>query len=75
MTRRKTVEEVQVAKNFVQEITELVQDKKMEYLEAVLYYCQKTGLEIETAANLVKHNSKLRERLEKEAHTNNLLKK
>ena len=43
--------------DFIQTIEEIVEAKRMEYLDAVLYYCQHTGLEIETAAELIKKNA------------------
>lgn len=74
MSKKKTPEDIQVTKNFIQEIDMLVNVKKMDYLEAVLYYCDKSGLEIESAASFIKHNSKMKQRLEKEARSQRLLK-
>ena len=53
--------------DFIQTIEEIVEAKRMEYLDAVLYYCQHTGLEIETAAELIKKNAKLKARVRVDA--------
>lgn len=57
------------AQDFIQTIEKIVEEKKMEYLDAVLYYCQQTGLEIETAAQLVKKNAKLKARVKVDAES------
>ena len=57
------------AQDFIQTIEKIVEEKKMEYLDAVLYYCQQTGLEIETAAQLVKKNAKLKARVKIDAES------
>jgi hypothetical protein len=53
--------------DFIQTIEQIVEAKRMEYLDAVLYYCQHTGLEIETAAELIKKNAKLKARVRVDA--------
>lgn len=53
--------------DFIQTIEEIVEAKRMEHLDAVLYYCQHTGLEIETAAELIKKNAKLKARVRVDA--------
>lgn len=53
--------------DFIETIEEIVEAKRMEYLDAVLYYCQHTGLEIETAAELIKKNAKLKARVRVDA--------
>jgi hypothetical protein len=74
MSKKKTPEDIQVARDFINEIDILVNTKGMDYLEAVVYYCEKSGLEIESAASFIKHNSKMKQRLEKEARGQRLLK-
>jgi len=41
----------------------------MEYLDAVLYYCSQTGLEIETAADLIRRNAKMKARVRLDAES------
>jgi hypothetical protein len=73
MSKKKTPEDIQIAHKFVEEIDALVA-KGMDFLEAIVYYCDKSGLEIESAASFIKHNSKMKGKLEKEAHKQKLLK-
>ena len=47
----------------IQTIEELVEAKRLEYLAAVFYNCNLTGLELETAAELIKKNAKLKDRV------------
>ena len=41
---------VKSVKDFQIEIDKLVKEKGMEYIDAVLHFCEVTGLEIESAA-------------------------
>lgn len=60
---------------FSKEIEKLVVDKKMEYIDAVIYFCEKNGVDIETAASLIKNNSKLKASIQEEAEQLNYLPK
>jgi hypothetical protein len=60
---------------FSKEIETLVLEKKMEYIDAVVYFCEKNGVDIETAASLIKNNSKLKASIEDEAEHLNYLPK
>lgn len=60
---------------FSKEIEKLVLDKKMEYIDAVVYFCDKNGVDIETAASLIKNNSKLKASIQTEAENLNYLPK
>lgn len=60
---------------FSKEIETLVRDKKMEYIDAVVYFCEKSGVDIETAASLIKNNSKLKASIQEEAEHLNYLPK
>lgn len=59
-------------KNFAQNIERLVANTDYNYIEAVVEYCKKTGLEIEVAATLI--NSNLKSKLENDAMDLNMLK-
>jgi hypothetical protein len=54
-------------KQFLKEIEILVFEKKMEYIDAVVYYCEKNNMEIETAAQLIKQNQKFKAKIRNEA--------
>jgi len=60
---------------FMQEIDKLVEDKKMEYIEAVMYYCNENDIEIETAASLIKGSAKMKAKIQFEAENLNYLPK
>jgi len=55
---------------FTKEIEKLVLEKKMEYIDAVMYFCDKNGVDIETASN-----AKLKASIQVEAENLNYLPK
>ena len=54
---------------FVESIEKLVVDKKLDYLDAVMYFCEKNNIEIETAADMIKTNAKLKTKIKFDAET------
>jgi hypothetical protein len=58
---------------FALEIESLVEKTDYNYIEAIVEYCKKTGLEIEVASSLV--NSNLKSKIETDAQDLNLLPK
>ena len=66
---------VKSVKDFQEEIDKLVKGKGMEYIDAVVYFCEKNGVDIETAASLIKNNSKLKASIQDEAEQLNYLPK
>ena len=69
MIENEEVNELINVQDFLQKIDEIVIEKKIEYLEAVLYYCEKTGLEVETAAQLIRRNAKMKARVRLDAES------
>lgn len=59
-------------KKFSFTIDSMVANTDYTYLEAIIEYCKKTGLEIEVAASLI--NSNLKTKIEGQAMDNNQLK-
>lgn len=59
-------------KKFAYTIDSMVATTDYTYLEAIVEYCKKTGLEVEVAASLV--NSSLRTKIESQAMEHNMLK-
>ena len=59
-------------KKFAYAIDSMVANTDYTYLEAIVEYCKKTGLEIEVAASLV--NNSLKTKIESQAMENNMLK-
>lgn len=62
----------QEMRKFAFEIDSIVANTELNYLEAIVEYCKKTGLEVEVAATLV--NSALKEKIESDVMSRNLLK-
>lgn len=60
---------------FMHEIDKLVLEKKMEYIDAVLFYCTTNDIEIETAASLIKGSAKMKAKIQLEAEEQNLITK
>lgn len=61
--------------DFVNAIEDLVKKKNVEYFEAVLLYCEKNNVEIETIAQVVKQNSALKSKIQIEAENLNMVKR
>ena len=59
-------------KKFSLIIEQIVLDKKLSYMDAIVDYCDNNEMEIESAANLV--NTKIKESIKLEASDLNLLK-
>lgn len=55
--------------DFLEKIEEIAAAKRMETLDAVLYYCAQTGLEIETSAELIKKNAKMKAKVRVDAES------
>ena len=51
----------------------LVCELKTNYMDAVVHYCQLNNIEIETAASIIKNNSKIRAIIQNEGEELNLL--
>jgi selenophosphate synthetase-related protein len=67
MTEKISINSVIDVKDFLRDIENLVVQKKMEYIEAVVYYCEKNGMEVETAGQLIKQNQKFKAKIRGEA--------
>lgn len=52
---------------FLQEIEALVKEKRMEYIDAVVHYCNEQGIELETAASLIKSSMVMKAKIQDEA--------
>ena len=53
-------------------ITEIVEEKEISYMDAIMDYCQKNQLDIESAAKLI--NQKIKKQLKEEAIELNFMK-
>lgn len=60
-------------KSFAKEIENLVATTDLNYIEAIVEYCNRTGMEIEVASTLINNN--LKSKIENDAQDLNLLPK
>lgn len=58
---------VKTIKDFQQEIELVISSKKVSFMDAVLLYCEKTGMEVEVAGSLIKSSAKLKARIQMDA--------
>lgn len=61
--------------SFVEEIEILCKDKNIEYIDAVVFWCQKNNLEIEQAAYWIKKDPVMKSKIQLEAENMNILKR
>ena len=61
--------------NFVEEIEKLCRTKNIEYIDAVLFWCDKNNLEVETAAYWIKKDPAMKAKIQAEAEILNVLKR
>lgn len=52
--------------NFTLTIENLVRDKSVSYMDAIILHCENTGLEVEVAAKLISNVLKLKIKMEAE---------
>lgn len=58
---------------FSEEIEEIVYDLDVSYMEAVVLYCEKNDIEIETVSALIKKNASLKNHIQLEAEDLNMV--
>ena len=61
--------------DFMLEIDKIAQDKRLTYIDAVVHYCEVNGVEIETAASLIKGSAKMKAKVQLDAEEQNYLPK
>ena len=59
-------------KDFAATIDKIVKEKELNHLEAITYYCEKTGIELEIAAKLI--DKTLKAKIAQTASSLNLIK-
>lgn len=60
---------------FYDDIETLVVELKTDYMDAIVHYCDKNNIEIETVASIIKSNSKFKAIIQNEGEDLNLLPK
>lgn len=63
------------ASSFSCDVRKLIEEKKMEYIDAVVHWCELNNLEVEYAAGLIKRDPYIMSRIQMEAEDLNYLKK
>lgn len=58
-------------KDFIEKIEAIAAEKRIDYIDAVVLFCEQTGLEVETAAKLIKSNAKMKARIKTDAENLN----
>lgn len=56
-------------------IETIVKEKNVEYIDAVMYYCERNNLEIETIADIIKQNAALKSKIQAEAESLKMVKR
>lgn len=69
------INSVKSVQDFIKDIDALVNDYQLDYIDAVVYYCEKNNIEIETAASLVKSSSKIKAKVQLAAEEKNYMSK
>ena len=60
---------------FYKEIDKLVINHKLSYMDAIVYFCEKNDVEIETAASMIKGNFRIKSQIQQEGELLNYLPK
>ena len=68
------IKSVQTTAKFSHQIEDIVKEKRISYMDAIIYYADKNELELESVARLVKINSTIKEKLLVEAEDLNFMK-
>ena len=63
------------ASTFIEEIESLCIDRNVEYIDAIILWCERNNLEIEYAAELIKKNAVIKFKIQIEAENLNFLKR
>lgn len=61
--------------SFSSDVRKLIEEKQMEYIDAVVHWCETNNLDIEYAASLVKTDPFIMSKIQIEAEDLNFLKK
>jgi hypothetical protein len=60
---------------FFESVEEIASNLNIDYMEAVIHFCERNNIEIETAAAMIKQNSRAKARLQVNAENLNFLPK
>jgi hypothetical protein len=63
------------SEKFIKEIENLVTRYDLDYMDAVVHYCEKNNIELEAAAGIIRSNLRIKAKLQDEAEELNFLPK
>jgi len=63
------------SETFIREVETLVRDHDLDYMDAVLHFCEANGVEMETIASIIKNNPSIKSKVQEEAEGLHLLPK
>lgn len=66
---------VVTTEKFISEVEKLVNNYNLDYMDAIIHYCEKNNLELEAAASIIKSNAKMKAKLQSEGEVLNFLPK
>jgi uncharacterized protein YeaC (DUF1315 family) len=69
------INNVKSSAEFIMEIESIVKDKNIEYIEAIILYCEKHNLEVETVATVIKQNQVIKSKVQIEAENLKMVKR
>lgn len=64
-----------IKQQFIEEIETICKSRKVEYIDAIVMWCDKNNIEVETAAAWIKKDSSLKSKVQAEAEDLNILKR
>lgn len=62
---------IRTVKDFQREVERLAFEKRIDFMEAVLVFCEQTGMDVEAAGGLIRSSAKLKARIQEEAEALN----
>lgn len=60
--------------NFITQINHMCSTKNIEYIDAVIMWCEKNGIELEFIANVIKKDALIKSKIQNEAENLNFIK-
>jgi len=69
------INNVKSSTEFIMEIETIVKEKNIEYIEAIVLYCEKNNLEVETVATIIKQNQVIKHKVQLEAENLKMVKR
>jgi hypothetical protein len=64
-----------MSNTFIEEIEKLCRTKNIEYIDAVVHWCEKNKIEVEYIAGLIKKDPVFKSKIQAEAENLNILKR